>query len=91
MKRFLFGLVALLLGTPCAVGQIKRFELFVGYSPLRNFEGATGLEQGNTMHGWDASLLGNVNSWLGITADFTGHYNGRAAYVGIIPDNGAPV
>ena len=32
--------------------------------------------------GWNASLNGNVNSWFGITADFSGHYGHETSIPG---------
>jgi hypothetical protein len=29
---------------------------------------------GPNAHGWDAALTGNLNSWFGVTADFSGVY-----------------
>lgn len=39
-----------------------------GYSYLRSSD--------TNFNGWKATLVGNVNSWLGIAADFDGHYAG---------------
>ena len=39
-----------------------------GYSYLRSSD--------TNFNGWKASLVGKVNSWLGIAADFDGHYAG---------------
>lgn len=45
-----------------------RIEVFGGYSLLHT------PDAGTTFHGWDAAVTANVNSWFGITSDFSGHY-----------------
>lgn len=62
----LLGAVVLSCGLP-AMAQGSKAEVFLGGSFLRN--------NSTTYSGWNASLTGNLNSWLGITADFSGHYN----------------
>lgn len=47
--------------------ETPKAEIFGGYSP--KFQG--GMDVAN---GWDASLTGNLNRWLGVTADFSGYY-----------------
>jgi opacity protein-like surface antigen len=69
-------LLAVLSTTGNAFAQTERFELFVGYSPLRNFSGLGLLEHNDTLHGWNASLTTYIKPWIGITADFSGHYGG---------------
>jgi hypothetical protein len=49
--------------------EVPKAELLGGYSYLRS--------SGTNFNGWKASLVGNVNSWLGIAADLDGHYAGR--------------
>lgn len=46
--------------------EVPKAELVVGYSYLRSSD--------TNFNGWKASLVGNVNHWLGIAADFDGHY-----------------
>ena len=55
------------LALPKALEAAPRAELFVGYQYSR----IGGVVNAN---GWNASLTGNVNRWLGITADFSGAY-----------------
>ena len=45
-----------------------RAEFMVGYSHLRSAE--------TNFNGWKTTLVGNVNHWLGVEADFDGHYAG---------------
>ncbi|HVF44689.1 MAG TPA: outer membrane beta-barrel protein [Pyrinomonadaceae bacterium] len=62
-------LTALLLagaGPPASAQEgVPRVEVFGGYSWA-----------GGDFHGWGASVNANVNRWLGLTADFSGHYSG---------------
>jgi hypothetical protein len=44
---------------------------------LRNFSRLGLLEHNNTLHGWNASLTTYIKPWIGITADFSGHYGGK--------------
>jgi opacity protein-like surface antigen len=44
--------------------EVPKAEVFGGYSWA-----------GGDFHGWGASVTGNVNRWLGLTADFSGHYS----------------
>jgi hypothetical protein len=46
--------------------EVPKAELLVGYSYFHS--------SGTNFNGWKASLVGNVNHWLGIAADFDGHY-----------------
>lgn len=49
--------------------EVPKGELVVGYSYLRSSD--------TNFNGWKASLVGNVNRWMGIAADFDGHYAGE--------------
>ena len=68
--RLLYGLfigaVLLVCGLP-AMAQGSKAEIFLGGSFLRN--------SSTTYSGWNTSITGNVLPWLGVTADFSGHYN----------------
>jgi hypothetical protein len=64
MRNFIgFSVLALILSTGIAHAQ-QRGELFGGYQYSH---------QGSKWGGWNAAFTGNVNSWLGLTADFSGH------------------
>src|SRR5579864_6172609 len=52
-----------------AAQETPKFDLFGGYS----FARAKSLSTGN-LNGWDSSLTYNLNSWLGFTAEGSGHY-----------------
>ena len=74
MRKF-WGMCVLALAFSCsarAQGDVPKAEIFGGYSYTRVDRGS-GLS-GINMNGWNAAVTGNVNSWLGVTADFSGHY-----------------
>jgi hypothetical protein len=53
-----------------STASTPRVEVFGGYSLLHD-----GNASPTSFHGWDASSTTYVNRWLGITADFSGHYS----------------
>ena len=72
MKR---ACVVVLLASVCvaqAYAQTSKVDIFGGYSYLHTNPGL-GLPSANA-HGWEASATYNLNSWLGVKADFDGHY-----------------
>jgi hypothetical protein len=72
--RKVIGLLALvLLATLQALAQANsQFDIFGGYSYLHVSPG-NGLPGANT-NGWEAQATGNLNEYIGVTADFDGHY-----------------
>ena len=58
--------VLLLAGTQPALAQAKA-DVFAGGSFVR--------DNSATFSGWNASVTGNMRSWLGLTADFGGNYH----------------
>ena len=80
MRKSVFLLMAVVLSASLALAQSKKSdsefpkaEVFGGYSFLHTDNNTVG---GNSnFNGWEASLTGNVNKWLGFKADFDGHYN----------------
>jgi len=60
--------VALYVASPAWAqeNEYPRWTLLGGYSYLRSSD--------TNFNGWKASLVGNVNSWLGVAADFDGDY-----------------
>jgi hypothetical protein len=46
--------------------EVPKAELMAGYSYLRSSD--------TNFNGWKATLVGNLNRWLGVAADFDGHY-----------------
>ena len=60
------GAVLLIGGLPAAA-QGTKAEVFLGGSFTRT--------EGTNFGGWNTSFTGNMLPWLGVTADFSGHYN----------------
>ena len=75
-KSWCFLGCLMLLAFPAAAQDAPKAELFGGYSYV-NLETGTGL---NRLHlnGWNVSLAGNVNRWLGIVGDFSGNYGSQS-------------
>jgi opacity protein-like surface antigen len=65
-------LVALLFVAVAQSQDVPKAEVFGGYSYHRADAGS-GLSRIN-LNGWNATVTGNINSWFGITADFSGQY-----------------
>ena len=63
------GLLAFPLSVQAAQGDYPKAEVFGGYQFLR-----LGGSGGINTNGWNASLTGNFNKSLGVTADFGGAY-----------------
>ena len=70
----LVGLLALVfLATALTLAQNNsKLDVFGGYSYLHVSPG-NGLPGANT-NGWEAQATGNLTDYLGVTADFDGHY-----------------
>ena len=66
MREVILGIIV--LGTPFLVAaqETPKLELFGGYSLIHR--------RSDTMNGWDGAVTANLSSWLGITADVSGHY-----------------
>ena len=82
--------VVLLVSVSCSVpmlGQTDKGELFGGYSFERiapgcgsNYRcGSADASPATNLNGWTAALTGYFYKSLGISAQFTGNYNGTAA------------
>lgn len=85
MRKLIFvGIVVLAMSSLALAQDYKKSEIFGGYSYLRSdvnpdmFIGSsydsTGQGGAGNLNGWEASYTYNVNSWLGIKADISGHY-----------------
>ncbi len=72
--RKLIGLLALFLlaALPALAQDNSKLDVFGGYSYMRVNPG--GGVSGLNTNGWEAQATGNLNHWLGVTADFDGHY-----------------
>ena len=73
--KSLLGLIVVvgLLSLPLLAADYPKAEVFGGYQYLR-LNDVLGTGVGINANGWDASLTGNVNQWLGVTGDFGGTY-----------------
>jgi hypothetical protein len=73
MRKVVFVLGAMLCMTMTAAAQevlAPKAEVFGGYSLVRS--------GGANLHGWNASVAGNVNDWFGVVGDFSGNYNSQS-------------
>ena len=72
MSKIAFLLGAMLLMTMTAAAQegAPKAEVFGGYSLVRS--------GGANLHGWNASVAGNLNDWFGVVGDFSGNYNSQS-------------
>jgi hypothetical protein len=74
---FVLGLI-LLVSVTTAAQDVPRLDVFGGYSYLSLDSGdPTGVIDRQNMHGWGASVTGNLNPWFGVEGDFSGHYKGN--------------
>lgn len=76
MRKLALTFSILVLGAALGFGQesTPKADIFGGYSLLH-----TGGFVGDNDSGWNASVTGNWNRWLGLTADFSGHYDNGAS------------
>jgi opacity protein-like surface antigen len=82
MRKLLFVASLLLLLPLATQAQDKpKVEVFGGYSYLRT-DDRIDLD----LHGWNASVTGNLNEWFGVKADFSGHYTDHEISPGIKAD-----
>ena len=72
MRKLLFvaTLLVLLLPLTAAAQDAPKVEIFGGYSYFRADDKIDA-----DLHGWNASVAGNVNKWFGVVGDFSGHYD----------------
>jgi hypothetical protein len=81
--RKLAGWACLVVFSVAAVGQVPKGNIFVGYSYSRAdiFPGsgpiAFSSTQTGNLNGWEGSLEGKVFPFVGIVADFSGHYGSQ--------------
>lgn len=66
MRKFCFCF-AILIMSAVAANAAPKAEVFGGYQFTR-------LDGGPNLNGWNGALTGNLNRWLGITADLSGVY-----------------
>lgn len=80
-KQFLAASFLLLLPLAAFAQDKPKVEVFGGYSYL-NTDDSLDLD----LHGWNASVTGNLNKWFGIKADFSGHYDDITLSPGVRAD-----
>lgn len=75
MSKLFLGVVVLgLLVMPLAAQDYPKAEIFGGYQYTHISADGSGVG----FNGWNASLTGNVNKYLGVTADFSGAYKSES-------------
>ena len=68
MRLSIFTAVLLItLSMPAAAQEAPDVEVFGGYSFFKS-------ERGGSLHGWNASITGNLSQSFGMVVDFSGHY-----------------
>ncbi|QQS48394.1 MAG: outer membrane beta-barrel protein [Acidobacteriota bacterium] len=83
MQRLVM-ILALLIFLPAvaAAQETPDVEIFGGYSYLRQNDNLIGED----LHGWNASFTSNLTRWLGLAADFSGHYGDATLTPGLNAD-----
>ena len=75
LMRKLFGIFLSFLLCSCVIATAQdtpRVEAFAGYSYIRM---SLAYNYHQNFNGWNGSLAFNGNRWLGVVADFSGHYS----------------
>ena len=88
--RLVFSLLSTVAFAPhlFAQSETPRYEVFGGYSYSRLADSYSTLE-GTRFHGWNASVTKNLNRWLGVVADVSGHYSSESFAEGFFFTNSA--
>ncbi len=83
MRRVLM-ILALLTALPLVASaqDTPNVEIFGGYSYLRQNDNLIGED----LHGWNASFASNFTKWLGLAAEFSGHYGDATLTPGLKAD-----
>ena len=87
MKRFFSVTSLVLVASLSAMAQeYPGAEVFGGYSFFRA-DGSSSIRVGGgeNLNGWNASVCGNLNSWFGLAADFSGHYDSSSSTTELSP------
>jgi Outer membrane protein beta-barrel domain len=65
-------------------------EIFSGFSYAHaNFMGAG--QKNSSFDGWNASVTADANRWLGVEADFAGHYGSNNVQLPVLPGTCPPI
>jgi hypothetical protein len=82
IRAFLFALFLIPAGAAAAFAQsgdeTPKAEVFAGYS-LLSYDTGSFVNDRTAVHGGEVSATGNVNHWLGIEGDVSGHFRGGDA------------
>jgi hypothetical protein len=84
-KLLIVGVLVLAMSGLALAQDFARFEVFGGYSYLRSdlnnsspfvseYYGSDGNLGTGNLHGFEAAFTYNLNKWIGIKADFGGHF-----------------
>ena len=69
MKKFIpVAVLLLVICVPAMAQNTPKAEVFGGYSLVAK------AFSGQVLHGWNASVNGNIKDWLGVKGDLSGHY-----------------
>jgi len=81
MRKILLGVFLVLLMPLAALAQDEypRAEVFGGYSFFRANPDDLNL------HGWNASVAGNITNWFGVEGSFSGHYGSPRVFGFSVP------
>jgi len=81
MRKILLSFSLLLLVPLAAMAQPEypKAEIFGGYSFFR------ANPDGINLHGWNASVTGNITHWFGVEGDFSGHYGSPNVFGFTVP------
>ena len=81
MRYLLIVLAVFSLAAPAFAqhDEVAKAEVFAGYSYLR--------ASGTNLHGWNTSIVGNGDKWLGIAGDFSGHYHRESSPAGTVKES----
>ena len=71
-----------LLVLPVVAQDTPKVEVFGGYQ----FTHASESGESANFNGWNASVTGNFNRWLGVAADFSGSYDSESVSIAGIGD-----
>jgi len=67
--KYVTIVVSLLISASAFAAEAPKVEVFGGYSLSRMTSSWS-----NNLNGWNASVAGNFNNWLGLAGDFSGYY-----------------
>jgi outer membrane immunogenic protein len=82
----LFILISLsavsLFATPANAQDVPKFDIFAGYSYVRENPATSGID-GFSLNGGSASIAYNANHWLSAVADFGGYHSNNILGTGV--------